>query len=158
MFYALTVIYIDNLISVWGQILVNIQPCSILMAMEGSFNNRNLLGLLTVGGCNWGSSFLTTQLMCLGYAKSLSLGQLDRAGCQTSISDGTMHVKSPSGEFLFSAFLHNGRDFLDQQFYLAKYQIIAIRRSKKKPSMAKRTDLGKCLNQWMSWSVFCAQK
>ena len=47
----------------------------------------------------------------------LSLGQLDRDGCQMTILGGTMQVKSPSGEFMFSAFLHNGRYFLDQQFY-----------------------------------------
>ena len=47
----------------------------------------------------------------------ISLGQLDQQGCVTKISGGKLLVYSPSGEFLFSAFLHNGRYFLDSEFY-----------------------------------------
>ena len=46
----------------------------------------------------------------------ISLGVLDKEGC-TKILNGAIQVFSPSGEFLFSAFLHLGRYFLDSSFY-----------------------------------------
>ena len=49
--------------------------------------------------------------------KNFSLGQQDQQGCVTKIPNGKLLVYSPSGEFLFSAFLHNGRYFLDSEFY-----------------------------------------
>ena len=48
----------------------------------------------------------------------LSLGQLGAEGCSTKITKGTMQVFSPAaGEFMFSAFLHAGRYFLDSDHY-----------------------------------------
>ena len=47
----------------------------------------------------------------------LSLGQLDAQGYSTKIDKGKMHVFSPTGEFMFSAYLHAGRYFLDSEFY-----------------------------------------
>ena len=47
----------------------------------------------------------------------ISLGQLDAQGCSTKITKGKMEVYSPEHQFLFSAFLHAGRYFLDTEFY-----------------------------------------
>ena len=50
----------------------------------------------------------------------ISLGQLDNEGCSTTLSSGTLSVHGSTGEFLFSAFLHNGRYFLDTLFYFGR--------------------------------------
>ena len=47
----------------------------------------------------------------------ISLGQLDKEDCTTQTSRGKMKVFGTSGELLFSAFLHNGRYFLDTSYY-----------------------------------------
>ena len=39
----------------------------------------------------------------------ISLGQLDKEGCSTTLSSGKLSVYGSDGGFLFSAFLHNGR-------------------------------------------------
>ena len=47
----------------------------------------------------------------------ISLDALDKEGCTTQISKGRLRVYLPTGNFMFSAFLHAGRYFLDTEFY-----------------------------------------
>ena len=65
-----------------------------------------------------GNIFFENTLFVEGIRETIiSLGQLDKQGCRTELSGGKMKVFGPNGEFMFSAFLHNGRYFLDTEFY-----------------------------------------
>ena len=65
-----------------------------------------------------GERYFDNRLFVEGIRESIiSLGQLDAEGCRTELSHGKVKVFGPSGNFKFSAFLHNGHYFLDTQFY-----------------------------------------
>ena len=96
--------------------LVNARPCHIVV--DGAFDNNNPgVGKLS-GDMVLGDLCFSNTVFVEGIRETIiSLGQLDEEGCTTQMSKGKMSVFGPAGDFLFSAFLHNGRYFLDTNFY-----------------------------------------
>ena len=66
----------------------------------------------------FGDIFFYNTLFVEGKGETIiSLGQLDQQRCKIEMSGGKIKVFGPGDVFMFSAFLHNGRYFLDTQFY-----------------------------------------
>jgi len=79
----------------------------------GASGQSTSVGFMTLGNLSFAGTVFVPGLR----ETILSLGQLDAQGCTTEIKHGKLHVSAPDGTFLFSAFLHNGRYFLDSKYY-----------------------------------------
>ena len=96
--------------------LINTKPCSVLV--DGAFESGEPSRATHQGDLQLGQLYFSDMAFVPGLRETiLSLGQLDKEGCTTKISGGRLEVYSPSGLFLFSAFLHAGRYFLDSSHY-----------------------------------------
>ena len=96
--------------------LINTKPCSVLV--DGAFESGEPSRATHQGDLQLGQLYFSNTAFVPGLRETiLSLGQLDKEGCTTKISGGRLEVYSPSGLFLFSAFLHAGRYFLDSSHY-----------------------------------------
>ena len=83
----------------------------------------------------------------------ISLGQFDAQGCSTKTLKGKMEVYSPTNQFLFSAFLHAGKYFLNTEIYSGH----AIKKQEHSKILADAvidncTELWHCrLVMWTGW-------
>ena len=95
--------------------ILNSQPCNIHVA--GAFAQHITVKGTFSGTMRLGNLFFEDALYVEGLRETvLSLGQLDSMGCKTIISSGKMEVHGHSG-LMFTAFLFQGRYFLDEKFY-----------------------------------------
>ena len=96
--------------------LHNPADCNIIV--DGAFAQGKSGRATYSGTMQLGNIFFDDTLFVDGICETIiSLGQLDQQGCRIESSRGVMKVFGPDGTFMFSAFLHNGRYFLDTQFY-----------------------------------------
>ena len=97
-------------------LLINTKPCSVLV--DGAFESGEPSRATHQSDLQLGQLYFSNTAFVPGLHETiLSLRQLDKEGCSTKISWGQLEVYSPSGQFLFSAFLHAGHYFLDSSYY-----------------------------------------
>ena len=93
-------------------------PTNCHVIVDGAFAQGKSGKATYSGTMQLGNIFFDDTLFVDGIRETIiSLGQLDQQGCRIESSRGVMKVYGPDGTFMFSAFLHNGRYFLDTQFY-----------------------------------------
>ena len=90
-------------------------PCNVIV--DGAFVQGESGRGIDSGTMQFGNRFFDGALFVEGIRETIiSMGQLDQQGCSTELCGGKMKVFGPNGDFMFSAFLHNGRYFLDTKW------------------------------------------